>query len=362
MVLTFIYIVFIIQIFFWGYLSTLFFKKNKKPTKQYRPSVSVIVCARNESDNLPTLINDLLNQTYYNFEVIIVNDRSTDQTLNILQKINSPKFSFITIDKTPDNYDHKKFALKKGIEVAKNEFLLLTDADCSTNSDTWIESMLYNLEENTDVVVGASFYTDKKGWLNSFIHYETALTAFTYFGLGKIGLPYMGVGRNLGYKKSIVSKDPYKKHKNHQGGDDDLLFKKTFLKKRIQFVSSKSSITWSYPKSNLKEYLAQKTRHLSTGTKYNFYISAILAVLTISHVLCYILPLLFVVTLNDLNSICFLFTIRSLFLVLAFKRLSGFLNKKPQIIKILANDFIFIPYIVSVSFFLILNGPIKWKK
>ncbi len=362
MLITLFYISLAIQIFYWGFVTRLFFTSKTRDVKALQlPSVSVVVCARNEYNNLTKLIPYLLKQKYNEYEIIIVDDKSTDQTQDLITKY-SDQISFITINETPQNYDSKKYALTKGIEKAKNEFILVTDADCFPESELWIQTMFENSNKQTEVVVGTSFYTDNSSILNSFIQYETALTAFNYIGLGKLGFPYMGVGRNLAYKREIFLDSSFGKFQNHLGGDDDLLFQNSFSKRKIEFVTKKNSVIHTYPKTTIKSYLSQKTRHLSTGKHYNIHILMLLTSLTVSHIACYFSIVWFVDSIREQYSIYLLFALRCLLILFIFDKLKRYLSLNFGLLKIILADFIFIPYIMYVSLFSMFKAPSEWKK
>ena len=161
--------------------------------------VSVIVCARNESENLQRFLPSLFQQDYPQFEVVVVNDCSYDDSEEILEAF-AEQYSNLKIVNLVEHekYRHgKKFALTLGIKAAKYDLLLMTDADCEPLSDQWISSIQRNFTNETDIVLGYSPYFKKGGFLNSFIRFEAFVTALNYFSFAMVGKPYMGVGRNL---------------------------------------------------------------------------------------------------------------------------------------------------------------------
>ena len=154
-------------------------KKINQPSEK---SVSLVIAARNEAHNLEKLLNSIFNQNYTNFEVILVNDRSEDNSLEILEKFknNNPakNFHFISIKEKPQNCNGKKYALHIGIKAAKNEIILLTDADCLPKDEFWVEKMANSFDKKTNTVVGISLYkNDKRTFLNWFVQNETLITA-----------------------------------------------------------------------------------------------------------------------------------------------------------------------------------------
>ena len=180
------------------------------PSSNGNPSteegVTVVIAAHNEQKNLKTLIPKLFEQDYPKFDVMIVNDRSTDRTKRLLEEMMAvyPKLRSVTVKYTPNHVTSKKFALTLGIKVAKNDVILLTDADCMPTSDQWIRKMTAPVrEQGKTFAVGFSGYQEQNSLLNRWIQFETLMTALFYFSFGLWKSPFMAVGRNLCYRKSF---------------------------------------------------------------------------------------------------------------------------------------------------------------
>ena len=234
------------------------------------PSVSVIVCAHDEEENLRRLIPILLSQSHSNYEVIIVDDRSNDGTYDLLLKMTSeyPKLRMVTVRELPEHLTGKKFALTMGIKAAKNEWVLLTDADCNPGAN-WINGMSQHFNEDRNIVLGFSPYEKHPGLLNSFIRFETFLTAIQYFGFALLGRPYMGVGRNLAYsRKLFIGSKGFNDHLNVPGGDDDLFVNQHATAATTSLAMGAGVVVHSVPKKTWTEYFYQKLRHLSVGKRY----------------------------------------------------------------------------------------------
>jgi len=253
--------------------------------------VSVIVAARNEATNLPQLIEALLNQVHKNFEVIIVNDRSTDDSLKILESacLKFKNLKIININSLPNNWNGKKYAIKKGVESAKYDVILLTDGDCIPKRETWISSMTSVFDESTHFVLGFSPYQEKSGLLNHLIRFETLWTGIQYLSMAKHGQPYMGVGRNMAYKKSTFLNDSFSKTFEIVGGDDDLLVNQYANSENTKIILDPDSQTVSFPKTSWHSYFKQKIRHLSVGVHYRKKDRTRLGILTLCNMFGWIL-------------------------------------------------------------------------
>jgi len=259
-------------IFIFG--KTAFFSGNTNPYSQKSNSegVTVMIAAHNEFQNLKVLIPKLFEQDYKIFDVMIVDDRSTDRTKKLLGEMMAiyPRLRSVTIKYTPAHVTSKKFALTLGIKVAKHDVILLTDADCIPDTDQWIRKMTAPIREDEKTFsIGFSGYEQKSGFLNNWIQFETLLTALFYMSFGLWKKPFMAVGRNLCYRKSFFMEVKAFKGLWHiQGGDDDLFVNQFATGRNTSIVLDPKANTTSTPKENLKEYLNQKKRHLHAGKYY----------------------------------------------------------------------------------------------
>jgi glycosyltransferase involved in cell wall biosynthesis len=253
--------------------------------------VSVIVCAWNEFDNIFELIPILNTQQYPDYEVIIVDDRSNDGTTEYLKNelLHYPNFRLVTITETPEHLTSKKYALSLGIKMANKELILLTDADCRPSSEHWIAGMAARLGKK-QFVLGYSPYNTEEGLLNAFIRFETLFTAWQYFSYALLGLPYMGVGRNLLYRrKMFFDKLGFRNHQRISGGDDDLFVNENATSNNTAICISPNTFMYSEPKHSFADWYTQKKRHLSIGKFYKSKHKYLLGVYSLSHVLVWLL-------------------------------------------------------------------------
>ena len=206
--LTFLFYFFIgivaLQLF---YYIVVFGKFSFVPCVKNNPKkipISVIVCAKNEEENVMKFIPVLADQDYPDYEIILIDDASSDTTLDIFEEFEK-QYTNVRLVKVVNNeafWGNKKFALTLGIKAAKKEYLLFTDADCYPTSKNWIKEMSSNFTAQKTIVLGYGAYEKIAGsFLNKLIRFETLLTAVSYFSWSKMGHPYMGVGRNMAYKK-----------------------------------------------------------------------------------------------------------------------------------------------------------------
>jgi len=233
--------------------------------------VSVVIAARNEEKNLLEYVPKIMAQNHPNFEVIIVNDSSWDDTADVLKalSLSYPKLHVIHIDEEKQNMQGKKFALTLGIKAAKHDIILLTDADCEPASENWIHEMTCQLHDQKQLALGFSPYSKKEGWLNRVIRFDTLFIGCQYMGFARSGSPYMGIGRNMAYHKDLFFKiGGFKSHYSLASGDDDLFVNQVASSHNTVVISSPESQTISEPKETWNAWFTQKRRHFTTATLY----------------------------------------------------------------------------------------------
>lgn len=230
------------------------------------PNASVIICTHNNLLLLQRGLPSFLSQKHPQFEVIVIDDNSTDGTWDWLQTIHNDN---LKIHRLEHSSPGKKDALSAGIQLAQYEWLMLTDADCYVSSPQWIKSIITKCETHTMGYVAYAPYEKMPGLLNRLIRYDTALIAIQYLSMAHRGNAYMGVGRNMGWKKNFV--EPLLAGLSKQvtsSGDDDLLLQRAAKKQNIQPILSPDTYVYSAPHTRWKSWLKQKTRHLTTGWYY----------------------------------------------------------------------------------------------
>ena len=266
-------VVTIIQLlYYWGFFSHLaFYKKPGKEKSQQHP-VSVIVCARDEAPNLARNLPGLLVQTYSStHEVIVVNHNSQDDTRYLLEEFKKTfkGLYVVNLEQEAKGIPGKKYPLSIGIKEAKYEIILLTDADCVPATEHWIYAMQNAYDEGAEIVLGYGSYYKRPGLLNKLIRFETFHSALQYLSYALAGKPYMGVGRNLSYKKELFFNSKGFSSINHvPGGDDDLFVNKVATATNTRIAIDEDAITLSEPKKTFGNWLRQKGRHYSTARFY----------------------------------------------------------------------------------------------
>jgi glycosyltransferase involved in cell wall biosynthesis len=327
----------------------------KKPSenKGSRQPVSVIICARNEADNLEAFLPSILEQDYPEYEVIVVNDCSEDNSYIILGNflLKYPHLKVSTVNKDPKFTHNKKFAQFIGIKAAKNELLLFTDADCKPESDKWLEGMTSHFDEKTDFVLGYGGYIKENGLLNKYIRYDCLTIAMQYLGMAIRGIPYMGVGRNLAYRRSVFFNNKgFGLHNHVVSGDDDLLVNTIANGKNTITEFSTETHTRSLPSTELSEWVLQKKRHLTTAPYYKFRDKFLLIKEPLSRVLFYASFIVLLAWLFLWPWVLVTFALRMIVQITLFLLIQKKLNEPGMLGYLLFFD-IFSPLINSIIFF-----------
>jgi cellulose synthase/poly-beta-1,6-N-acetylglucosamine synthase-like glycosyltransferase len=261
---------------------------------------SIIICARNEGRHLENNLSAWLNQEYKdaygntNYEVLLV-DHMSDDGSNYLYKEyleSYPHFRTLQLKQEAKGIPGKKFPLSMGIKEAKYENLLLTDADCTPNSNLWLQQVAKSYSADTEVVLGYGPYKKESGFLNIWQRWETLHTALMYFGFALNGKPYMGVGRNLSYVRKIFNENKgFSKHHHIASGDDDLFINQVANKRNTKILLHKDSYTYSEAKKSFDAWWFQKSRHLGTSKFYKPLHKNLLGLYSAAHTMFWLLLL-----------------------------------------------------------------------
>ncbi|MDR0844188.1 MAG: glycosyltransferase [Tannerella sp.] len=264
---------FILQFFYWIVIYARPLRKASRMRREKASTlpVSVVVYAGNESENLQKYLPSLLTQKYPEYEVIVVNDGSTDETNDVLKSLEQ-KYSHLYYTYIPEEAKYlsrKKLALTLGIKAAKYDILLFTEANCQPVSDQWIASISSAYTPDTEIVLGFCAYQYTKGFVHQLIAYDNLVSGLQYISSALAHRPFTGNGRNLSYRKELFfrNKGYYKSLALH-AGDDDLFINESASRKNTQVVYSPESITQTPPVTYFRIWRDTKVSRASTQRYY----------------------------------------------------------------------------------------------
>lgn len=257
--------------YYLGFFKFAFARTDQNPTPKNLP-VSVIICAKNEAENLRNFLPLILSQDHPDFEVVVINDASTDETLEVMEEfeMTDPRVKIVNVQNNEAFWANKKYALTLGIKKAGKPYLLFTDADCRPETDQWLKEMSAHFEDQKSIVLGYGGYLiNTRSILNKLIRFETLFTAIQYFSYASWGKPYMGVGRNLAYtSEEFFAQNGFATHLHVKSGDDDLFVNRAANRFNTALCISPNGITRSVPKEDLRSWFLQKRRHVSIAAHY----------------------------------------------------------------------------------------------
>lgn len=364
-----------ILILLWYYLyyfSRVAFYKEKEVSAASPFPVSVIICAKNEDHNLPEYLPLILTQDYPDYEVVVVDDCSSDNTPDVLREFEKKykHLKVITVKEDKKHHHGKKFAVMVGIKGASNEHLLFTDGDCMPVDNQWLKKMMRNFSGKTEIVLGYSKYKKLPGFLNKLIRFDTFHIALQYLSFAKAGSPYMGVGRNLAYKKSLFFKNKgFATHYHIESGDDDLFVNQAATPENTIAELSQESFTVSRVKKTWQGWFEQKRRHLSTWTEYKLSDKIRLGIYPFAQAFFWILfiVLLLFCSLNDFPQpdtyvILSLFALRIIVQTVIYKLAMDKLKEKDLLLLSLVSELFLLGFYPILTISNKLFRRQKWKR
>lgn len=327
--------------------------------------ISVIVCAKNEEENVVKYIPLLAEQNYPDFEIVLIDDASSDSTLDIFEEFEKtyPNIRLVKVKNNEAFWGNKKYALTLGIKAAKKDYLLFTDADCYPTTKEWITAMSAQFSKEKTIVLGYSGYEKiERSFLNKLIRFETLLTAVQYLSWAKIGKPYMGVGRNLAYKKEeFFNVNGFIDHIQIRSGDDDLFINQAADSDNTTISYSPESFTYSAPKTTFKDWFIQKRRHVTTAKHYKTFDKGQLALFFSSQLLFLTLSIVLLAFQFQWILVLSLIGFRYLFTWIVLGFAAGKLKEKDVMYWFPIVEFILIFTQINIFVTNIFSKPAHWK-
>jgi len=353
-------IAFLIQLYYYLgiYIKLALIKKKTDVQATSDIPISVIICARDEEENLEVFLPFVLQQDYPNFEVVVVNDCSSDNTEYTLDRMlkRYPNLRVTTIKKDEKFTHNKKLALTVGIKAAKNEWLVLTDADCRPDSNKWLSAMASNFSNNSEIVLGYGGFLEEKGFLNKLIRFDGLFIAMQYFGFALIGRPYMGVGRNLAYKKEVFFRNKgFASHAHIYSGDDDLFINEVATRANTRVEFQHDAHTRTIPRNSYKRWVIQKRRHITTSKRYRFSSKVLLGGEILSRLLFFGTSIALVALLYYPWVVASVVLLRWIIQLSIIKGVMNQLNEKKLLLLSLLYDFYSLFFYARLSLLNILN-------
>lgn len=345
-----------VQLYFWLYrFDTLVHAKVMTPVVS-GPPVSVIICARNEAHCLKHNLPLILSQRYHPFEVIVINDGSTDDTATILASFGKT-YAHLKTEETTMGKCGKKAALSLGATIATHDIFAFTDGDCKPSSDQWLASMMAPFSSGYDVALGPAPFTVKPGFVNAFSRFEGGLTYLLYGSAALLGRPFMGVGRNMVVSRQIF--DRFQKVPNlYISGDDDLLINSLSASIKVWLVKNSEAFMYSESPTTFSDLVRQKRRHVSVSWQYKWR-DQLRLLLYAGSLWMHYMAIFFLAALGQIGLALTLYLIRlTIVTYQSNKTMPDYTKREMRILPVL--DAAFILYYPIIGILLCLNRPRRW--
>lgn len=355
----------VLQLIYYLFILGKFAFAKPQTANPKRIPVSVIVCAKNEADRMKNLVPLLAEQNYPDFEVVLIDDASSDETLDIFEAFEKqyPHIKLVKVQNNEAFWANKKYALTLGIKAATKEYLLFTDSDCYPASKDWVTHMSSQFTLNKTIILGYGAYEKvKNSFLNKIIRFDNMLTTTMYFAWAKLGRPYTGEGRNLAYKKEDFFKvNGFIDHMNIRTGEDALFINQAAKKKNTTICFTAESFTYCEAKKTFKNWFLQKRRQAFTASLFKSSDKFQINLYAITRLLFFILAIVL---------LAFQFDWRFLVPVIALRYLASWITLGYSAARLKEKDVMYwYPFIEIIVIFTQLNvfftnmfsKPVHWK-
>lgn len=340
------------------------FHKSPKEELEHFPSVSVVICAKDDAYNLERRLPFILEQQYPNFEVVVVNDASRDESeyvLRVLQEI-YPNLNVVHLYENVNRFLGKKYPISIGIKSAKNEIILLTEADTQPCGYNWITEMVKGFEPKTQMVIGHSIYESKNTFISSLIQYEHQTSSMNYLGNAILKNPYMGTGKNLAFtKKMFFAVNGFIPQYNIPVGEDQVFVNKYAHSKNTKVVLTKDSISQTAPKEKYYEWMIQKKRNYRSLSFFKLKDKLTVSLMPITTVLLYSLIAISIIYKFPWQYAVMALIIKYTIQIIIYFKTSRKLGTKQVAFLSPLYEIIFLPFNTIIRISSLLTKRDKWK-
>jgi glycosyltransferase involved in cell wall biosynthesis len=342
------------------FVRSAFYDYNKAEKSGTLPGVSVVICYKNEKNTIDNTIRDILLQQYPEFEIIAVNDCSTDGSDEIVGNMKDPKLVSITVSA---DMHGKKLALSEGISHSRYDHILVTDADCRPASVHWIQRMAATLmNEKASVVAGFSPMEPANTFIGRFSAFETLMTALQYMSYALAGIPYMATGRNMMYKKSVFHKYADTLYFSTPAGDDDMLIQNAAVHEKTGLCFHRDAWVYTFPKKDAASFLKQKLRHISVAGRYRPIHQLMLSVFAFSLITCYVgAVLMWLAGWADWQHILFIMIIKWTIQTMIHFRFYRMTDSSFYAFTFPFWELCLATYYITLGVFSLFRRPVSWK-
>lgn len=354
---------FVQLIYYWVFYSGIAYNSHSR-VNENSDGVSVVICAMYEYHNLQRNLPHILEQKYHSFEVIVVNDKSDDESDLLLESL-ARQYDHLTIvhmDSNLNFFKGKKFPQSIGIRSARYDTIILTDANCRPASSYWISRIMSSFKENTEVVLGYNSLEKGQAMLNRIIRYDHLTNAIRFLSFAKRGIPFNGTIKNIAFKKELFLKqNSFMDMYDMRAGDDEKFINKAVRRKNTVVQIHPESHMISFPKTRYGNWVDMKKKQKAGTHYFRFFHKFILGLFVCSQYLFFLSFMALVISNYMLYYVLGIFLLRELSHVLIFKNSMNKLREQNLLLTSLLGEF----YMLLISPYLWLSGRTtktgKWR-
>lgn len=245
------------------------FNKIKKQTSDNKlQAISIVICSKNNAEDLKENLPYFLEQDYPNYEVIVVNDGCVDDT-DIVIKALQNKYDHLRTTRIPldERFSHnKKLAQTIGIKGAKNENIIFSNPNCKPASKLWLQNLAKNWDKS--VHIGYSNFENQKKFGTNLLKNDILKRWTKAICFSSTGKTYYGNGNNMGYlKEDFFANKGFAKHSQFEAGYDHLMAYRLSKKSGSStYISPESKVF--LPTRNPFEIWANEQKYYYQSRKY----------------------------------------------------------------------------------------------
>ena len=248
------------------------FTKKKSQKYMYQPPVSIVMVAKDAAGVLLRTLPKFLNQQYDNFEVVVVDDNSQDDTRLLVVEYQQQyrNLKLVELDTAVTTIRGEKFAISMGVRCATHPYLVITDPEYAPTSTHWLEKMAGNFENDRQIVLGYSTFEKKRSPFNRLLHFDNLVGAMQYFSLAQIHSTYRGDIKNLGITQQIFTQQRgFASHNHIRYGEEDIFISRAADRSNTAIEFSPDAVTVLQRNVRFNKWLDHKqglyyTRHFNS--------------------------------------------------------------------------------------------------
>lgn len=351
-----------IQLIYYIFFLSILLNNKKEKEYDLKP-ISVILYVKNSELYLEKNIDYFINQKYPKFEILLVNNASSDNTDIILEKLSEKHKSLriINVENNESFWGNKKYTYTLAIKAAKYEHLIFSEIDCKPVSENWIHEINKSFSSKKTIILGYKRLLKTSSLFNLIIRFDNLLESIKSFSFTKINSPYSADSRNYAFtKKDFYRVNGFINHIKIKNGKEDLFVKDAKQKYNSAYTLSDESFVESSKSLSFKEWFLNKKNSNLLKRHYSFKNQFLLNAFSFSKVFLYFLTIILLL-IHDWKIILIIFSSYIIFQsVITF-----IINRKFKETSIFylspILDFLLVLFQISIFISNLISKPPNWR-